>query len=509
MLNYVRNTLKKWFSSQSQATRVESRPEVNQPSIVVDFGKDIIDASDIRPSKIKRPRTKYADVKRHRNIYYDHEPLQIKTESAKLADKIVSFLDTKVEEKELAVDSLYRMERSLESVQLYAYQKVQGNYRQRLLYGGSERIILLDYFSREIVDQIDQLIEQTIQQLPLPSRETQLYYNLTPNGLTKVWWDDKGEIRETKILDDETIKFLNLAEVRNNKAWDDFLFRKEILIEYQGLVNQLKVLLELPNNQSIKKNAYLIDYFAGKMDGNVATNRVSSSLLVFAEGIVRKRHKSLPSININKFWDYLKKYISSGIYQDFKVHVTLLINPPKKVAKEKQPLRRKIDLNLDKIELSRQENQAVVSLVADYMAQSEELQNKDNVFQNGFSEISEIIEESHTSKGDKVAETINLEPIQGEIQLKKKAPQESNLFIDFTTDQVSFIQLLLEENSLDNQEAKMFVMQRGAFLNNYVSDINQLLYDEVEDTVIIIDDKAVYINEDYRDLVKGVVDSGA
>ena len=81
---------------------------------------------------------------------------------------------------------------------------------------------------------------------------------------------------------------------------------------------------------------------------------------------------------------------------------------------------------------------------------------------------------------------------------EKEEPKEKNL----SESSRDFLKLLIEKGSIDEDEAKKIAQDQGLFLNIFIKQVNDELYDYINDQTIKIEDGNVLIDEFYLDMVK-------
>ena len=139
-----------------------------------------------------------------------------------------------------------------------------------------------------------------------------------------------------------------------------------------------------------------------------------------------------------------------------------------RLAKLKTPIRKKIKLNMDKVEISKRELSKTVEIVKEYIGDEEE---NEELHENNFRE--EIV----------------IDKCDDKPKIKHGG----------------FLNLILDKGSIEVEEGKKIAMDNGILLNAFISDINQELYEYVQDQVIIIKDDYIKIDDFYIDTIRGLV----
>ncbi|MBG9989054.1 hypothetical protein HZY88_08720 [Aerococcaceae bacterium DSM 111176] len=474
----------------------------------------IIDITNTKPSELvdiiaseSKSKPKFTSLKTQLTPFYPDEPPQVIDATMSIVDELLQFLD---EDNAIErVSSMRATERTelVGYIQNYTYSMVREHYSKHKFYYNSNGKRIQEFLGYDYFNKFDKKLKDDLKKLPLALPETNKYFNLTTNGLNPTWWDMTGEIREKIEFSDLSEQFLNYAEKRSNKAWEKEKFRRAIIIEFQKFVNKLNELLKLEKNATIKKNAKLINFIDDKSKHNAVVKRTATSLLVISENIVRESVSELSAINIESRWQRLKNDISIEVFNELKEQYKRQVNERTTVNNEvifPATERKKIDLNLEKISKSREENKAVVKIVSDFLDGQEDIFEKENVFTQ-YINLIESGEEIDDHEIDLSENTNNRETNPINIDTPLEISKEPEITID--PQQTEFINMLIDGQGIDNQMASVYAMEKGTFLNTFVSDINNTFYEEVEDTVIIVEDNLVFINEDYLDYMKGVVNN--
>lgn len=134
----------------------------------------------------------------------------------------------------------------------------------------------------------------------------------------------------------------------------------------------------------------------------------------------------------------------------------------------KNPVRKKIELDMNKVEISKQELNKTVEIVKQYIGDEEE-------------------------KEEPQEDKIKDEMVEGQYakQLKFKHGE--------------FLNLILNLGSMEIEKGKKIAMDNGVLLNAFISDVNKELYEYIQDQVIIIEDGYIKIDDFYIDMVKELI----
>jgi len=134
----------------------------------------------------------------------------------------------------------------------------------------------------------------------------------------------------------------------------------------------------------------------------------------------------------------------------------------------KEPIRKKIELDMDKVILSKKELNKTVEIVKEYI---------------GEEEIHEVLEDNNSPE-----EIIESEADDSlEVEYKK------------------FISLMLDKGSINIEEGSKIALSNGKLLNAFLSDMNQKFYKYIQDQAIVIEDDHIKIDDFYIDMIRELV----
>lgn len=164
-----------------------------------------------------------------------------------------------------------------------------------------------------------------------------------------------------------------------------------------------------------------------------------------------------------------KKELYSIIHESNKAIYENMVKENREISKEllkdilslKDPIRKTIELDMDKVHIAKKELNTTIDIVLDYVDNSEEIKEE--------------------QKEDKI-----------EIKTKKYKYQD-------------FLINLLNKGSLSVEKVKKEAIKQGMLLNSYISAINEEFFEDVQDQLIVIEDNVVKIDEYYIDIAKELV----
>lgn len=139
-----------------------------------------------------------------------------------------------------------------------------------------------------------------------------------------------------------------------------------------------------------------------------------------------------------------------------------------KLVELKNPIRKKIELDMDKVEVSKKELNETVEIVKEYIGNEEDKEEPQN---ENFKD--EELEVEHDEK----------------VELKYG----------------EFLNLILDIGSIKIEEGKKIAIDNGKLLNAFISDVNRELYEYIEDQAVVIEDEYIKIDDFYIDMIKELV----
>ena len=293
------------------------------------------------------------------------------------------------------------------------------------------------------------------------------------------------------------IKTLNTGNEQDNI---EKYFPKEIvndinkkIIEYKTSINDEKLMKilgdmikknpgdwklkaeEILTAETDKRVSILIDYKEDENFIKIAKEIIKKAddenlLLLCLYGIEREEKLSQKNIKL------LKNIIHPGntsvyenILQSKEVLSPELFN---RLVELKKPIRKKIELDMDKVDKSKRELNETVEIVEKYIGDEEEKEE---------------------SQEDNFKEKI----------------RETEYDYKLTFKYRDFLNLILNKGPMKIEEGKKIAMDNGTLLNAFISDVNRELYEYIQDQVIVIEDNYIKIDDFYVDMIKELIMSEA
>ena len=172
----------------------------------------------------------------------------------------------------------------------------------------------------------------------------------------------------------------------------------------------------------------------------------------------------------------LEKIISVDRFQDYKKLLEKDNEITQKTYEELKLLKfqkkKKIDLNLEKVKVTKEKFVETVNILEEYLKEENEEAN-----------ISKICNEE-----------------QKDIVVGNKEQEKIENFQDNKVKEV--LKVIIETQKIDENDLKNYAKEKNMSLNAYIDFINKELYDIVNDQVIILENNTVKIDEFYIDDIK-------
>ena len=172
----------------------------------------------------------------------------------------------------------------------------------------------------------------------------------------------------------------------------------------------------------------------------------------------------------------LEKIISVDRFQDYKKLLEKDNEITQKTYEELKLLKfqkkKKIDLNLEKVKVTKEKFAETVNILEEYLKE-----------ENEEADISKIYNEE-----------------QKDIVVENKEQEKTENFQDNKVKEV--LKVIIETQKIDENDLKNYAKEKNMSLNAYIDFINKELYDIVNDQVIILENNTVKIDEFYIDDIK-------
>ena len=172
----------------------------------------------------------------------------------------------------------------------------------------------------------------------------------------------------------------------------------------------------------------------------------------------------------------LEKIISANRFQDYKKLLDKDNEITQKIYEELKLLKfqkmKKIDLNLEKVKVTKEKFAETVNILEEYLKE-----------ENEEADISKICNEE-----------------QKDIVVGNKEQEKIENFQDNKIKEV--LKVIIETQKIGENDLKNYAKEKNMSLNAYIDSINKKLYDIVNDQVIILENNTVKIDEFYIDDIK-------
>jgi len=107
------------------------------------------------------------------------------------------------------------------------------------------------------IEHLKQYAVEVTSKLPSANEETRLYFGLTKNGLSFVWWDMDGVLRGSGRIPKKFIRILNITPPRNTKLYEIPGIRTAILLHYCRVITLLEQQYDTVPNWPVRIKTYL------------------------------------------------------------------------------------------------------------------------------------------------------------------------------------------------------------------------------------------------------------
>lgn len=257
-------------------------------------------------------------------------------------------------------------------------------------------------------------------------------------------------IEYKKNMTDENLKEI-LKDMLENDSSDWRLKVEEVLIEDDH--KRIDKLIDYREDENFIRMAKEI----------IEKTKDEKLLLLCLYGIGKEENLNQKNI---KLLEYIIHSSNISVYKSIvQFKEVLSLELLDRLLELKKPIRKKIELDMDKVKDSKKELNETVDIIKEYIGDEEEDPKIDVV--------EEIIERKDDDKLEfKYAE---------------------------------FLKLVLDKGFINVEEGKKIAMDNGTLLNAFISDVNQKLYEYIQDQTIIIEGNYIKIDDFYVDMVKELV----
>lgn len=428
----------------------------------------------------------------------------------------------------------------------------------------TERIYenLGNFLDKETISNLRKCANDFIKKIPRANEETIAFYDLTANGKQKVFWDEDGSLREKYNFNLDQERALDSISKRTNILWenedlksltinlylkslklvfDDEKINTDILVSYQKpytlsrkLLDALLIISEA-NVRSIFvflsgiQTESSIELFIGNKASEILDRIMDYQRTILFDlkdkqisQIYLKYFKENPNklTELTRFIETLDIDKEIEIIENFKKEKNFqqILNA---LLKSKAPTLRIIALyhiyknrinkkahnkilfriiseeNYDLFLNLVDKNEIDIELIAEILKldkiQPKRISLDDQKIAKSRKALRSTVETINQFVGDEenIETTYDLPEIEEE-------PSENNL----SEASRDFLKLLIEKGSLAEEEASKIAQGQGLFLNVFIKQVNDELYDYINDQTIVIEDGNVLIDEFYLDMVK-------
>lgn len=418
------------------------------------------------------------------------------------------------------------------------------------------------FLDKNTIKTLKDTAKDFIKNIPRANEKTIAFYDLTANGKQKVFWDEDGSLREKYKFDIDQERAIESISKRSNILWDNedlknltmnlFLKSLKIVFDDENINTDLLVAYQKPYTLSKKlldalliiseANVRSIFVFLSEIQSQGAIdllleNGASDILDIFMDyqravlfdlkdkeisGIYLKYFKENPAklTEFTRFIESLDIDRQIGILENFskEQNFNQILNA---LLKSKDPSLRIIALyHIYKSKVNKKAHDKILfNLIKEENYEFFlDLVKENNIDIGLISEILDLdkIKPKRISLDDKkiarsrkalrstvetisqfVGEEENIEASEP-LPEKEEEPKEKNL----SESSRNFLKLLIEKGSIDEDEAKKMAQDQGLFLNIFIKQVNDELYDYINDQTVRLEDGNVLIDEFYLDMVE-------
>ncbi|NLW15924.1 MAG: hypothetical protein GX038_06690 [Erysipelothrix sp.] len=279
------------------------------------------------------------------------------------------------------------------------------------------------------------------------SKESQILRNTLPKEVI-----DSMELKIKKFKDNLKVSTIDTILkdliIENPADWKSIVSR----VNLEGADDRYNVLLEYQENENIIRILKLIIDTTRDKDMQL----VSLYLLETTDKLTPKYRKVLESLIYTSNMSIYKRHVTNKDALDLE-----LIN---EIISLQNPMRRTVKIDKSKLELTRTALKQTVSVINEFIGEE-------------------------------------IESVE-EIKTEDDTPEEilEDKFIGY-----DFILRLLNTGNLAMSEANDIAKENGMLLNTYINEINKVLYEYVDDQVIVIENDTISIDSFYIENMKELV----
>ncbi|MBZ6527537.1 hypothetical protein HYQ40_07065 [Aerococcaceae bacterium DSM 111021] len=442
--------------------------------------EDIIDVTDEVPEKIQfaKPIDKeidwlqFVEVDRYYDEMVNSGEFQELTTTFYL--NVMDALEQHFKNKQANLRKFMRRSTGYTFDNNYLFQALFKHLRTQIIhhyrpsyetYSSYDTYLLEQAFGKDDVNVIIGVIETFLAKLPPASPEFQAIFGLTQYGTEQVWWDMDGEYRKQHKMTEAQVNIMQSTTPRSTKPWTGE-YKGDIIalyLSYWKIITSNKW-VDGPT-KSEKRNRFIARIVKRPLNPSSENkyHRFITSLLKLAENTIRQKHK-IRAIKIEGDEDNIRRRFRKDVYEEIMTANRLILEEENKL----QP--KVIRLNREKITDSQADLTTIVDLIGEFVGEEED---SDEEAMEVVSEIVEVMTES---------------------------TDENSLYTEF-------IRRLVAETSIDASDAANYCRQNGLLLNAFINDVNQFLYDFIDDQVVINEGDKIVIDEFYVEELQEIVEN--
>lgn len=578
----------------------ESKEHIKQSDI---DRSDVIDVSKEKPSKVNwelgfehRGKKTWVDKL---DLPYERSVMklnQIKDETLKMYEALCDAIDEDLRKRGKSLDQeVSRVQRTefyydnlLYTIYCIAEGTVTKAYSGSMYYDYDHSYHILEkHLGKEVKDIVFKVSSDLVKKLSPASESLIDYFNLTQNGLARVWWDENGLLREEIDFRPESVELLNITRSRNTVIWKSHEAKKQIILLYLSLWDVIAESLEKDfvwRKEEVGKLLALMDNRLTYYERS-QYQELLSSLLKLSENAVRQVIPSMRLLNTQSEKKYLESFLplevmslleeklfnfrnnmSEKILQeilyemievrpdDWRLKLDLL-SLLKKDESIEYVIKHQEQLSFIKEFVKRTEDEDLMLLSLSIIYLKEGLSSKKRrkleeiIHRSQWERFEELLDKKEELSVERYNQILDMKnPLRKKIKIDPEKIEESKkelqelveavgAFIGTEEEEIdiedtiekndckkdhigekdigekstlkytSFLKDILQNKTMDLEKAKDIALDYGMLLNAFISDINRELYDYVQDQTLVVEDDKLKIDEFYIDIVRELVEN--
>lgn len=286
------------------------------------------------------------------------------------------------------------------------------------------------------------------------------------------------EKNDSRDLLDYFLKELDSFNKEINVLRREEIFENYLIANPNKLKDWTTYILEA----DISKQISFIESYKDLVDIKKLSRKISDSdfpptkvlgfyyLFKYGKVLNKDKNRLLDIINEENYDQFIKLIETKAMSIELIDEILRLDKKPKK----------RIQIDKAKLSTSRKDFNETVSIVEDFLADSkEDIENSDHK-EEDLRDYNKIKEEDKDKKEDE------------DISISEASR--------------NFLKLILKNGSVGEDEASEIALKEGKILNSFIGDINDELFDYIDDQTLINEYGKISIDSFYREMIKEIID---